>query len=952
MILSQSSLNKFRFYLLLLAILALPGCMAPGGGARAVVGTPVPLTARAAGPAEVAGQVFEFHLRRDGRDLGVVHAGTAPVWEWTPQEPGEYQTRTVVRDPAGKILVESDWSAPYEVVPPLTVQEPAADRPAPQTAGTAIRWTTAASGGAGEISYGFELRPEGAATATAQSGPESKWLWHPEQAGRYQVRVVVVDAHGNRAESGWSDPYEVLPRLAVKAPAPDRSAQQAAGTAIRWTAQASGGVGEISYEFELRPEGAAAATVQSGPSPEWRWSPAKAGLYQVRAVAVDTRGNRAASDWSAPYEVVPPLAVKTPVADRPAPRAAGSAIRWTVQASGGVGEISYGFELQPEGAAAATAQSGPSPDWLWSPVEAGHYLVWVEAADAHGNRAASEWSVPYEIVPPLKVERMATEQPAPQTAGTGIRWMTQASGGVGEVTYAFELRAGDEKAAAAQSGPLAEWLWSPAEAGRYQARVVATDTRGNRAASEWSVPYEIVLPLKVERLATEQPAPQPAGTAIRWMTQASGGVGEITYGFEIQREGAVAVAAQSGLSTEWIWNPTETGRYQARVVATDTRGNRAASEWSAPYEVVPPLKVTKEPLIAVLPIENLSGAGGAPTKQLRQALKEELAKAGFTLLGDDRLDQFMVRHRIRYVGGIDTATAKAFLKETGTNAVLVTSLALYLDGDPPKIALFSRLVSTGDRPEILWMDGVGMAGDASAGLLGLGLIHDPKVLRDKALSFLVSSLSKRQEGKTERSGFFKRTRTFRPKITYSASFLEKGKRYPVVVVPFSSEGERTHAGEIMALHFVRQLAAMDGYSVVEPGVVREKLLGLRVVMDQGISRSDLYVVSSSLGTDLLLGGKVTKYLDSNLTGGAPKVDFSALLMEGAGRKIIWAADSYNQGDDGVFFFDAGMVHTAFEMTSKMVSSLLTEIERSRGTPGKENTRKIDLLEFFRGEQKQ
>jgi hypothetical protein len=93
---------------------------------------------------------------------------------------------------------------------------------------------------------------------------------------------------------------------------------------------------------------------------------------------------------------------------------------------------------------------------------------------------------------------------------------------------------------------------------------------------------------------------------------------------------------------------------------------------------------------------------------------------------------------------------------------------------------------------------------------------------------------------------------------------------------------------------------------------------------------------------------VSKYLDSNLTAGPPTVDFSALLMEGAGRKIIWAAESHNQGDDGVFFFDAGTVHTAFEMASKMVSSLLAEIEQSRGATEKEKVKKFDLLDMFRG----
>ena len=93
----------------------------------------------------------------------------------------------------------------------------------------------------------------------------------------------------------------------------------------------------------------------------------------------------------------------------------------------------------------------------------------------------------------------------------------------------------------------------------------------------------------------------------------------------------------------------------------------------------------------------------------------------------------MAKYRVRYVGGIERVVAEALKKETGTEGVLITSLELYSDMNPPKMAMVSRLVSTGDKPVILWIDGVGLAGDDSPGILELGLIKDPKVLMEKAL---------------------------------------------------------------------------------------------------------------------------------------------------------------------------------------------------------------------------
>ena len=112
--------------------------------------------------------------------------------------------------------------------------------------------------------------------------------------------------------------------------------------------------------------------------------------------------------------------------------------------------------------------------------------------------------------------------------------------------------------------------------------------------------------------------------------------------------------------------------------------------------------------IAVFPVENLSGTP-APSKEIRQIVIEKFRANRFDVLDDGTLELFMAKHRIRYTGGIDREIAKAFKQEVGTDGVLMTTLELYDDTHPPKISLIARLVSTGENPSILWMDGVGLA---------------------------------------------------------------------------------------------------------------------------------------------------------------------------------------------------------------------------------------------------
>ena len=324
--------------------------------------------------------------------------------------------------------------------------------------------------------------------------------------------------------------------------------------------------------------------------------------------------------------------------------------------------------------------------------------------------------------------------------------------------------------------------------------------------------------------------------------------------------------------------------------------------------------------IAIFPVENLS-ANRAPLKEIKQGFAERLTKQGFHVLDEGALEKFMEKHRIRYVGGIDRGIAKAFKEEIGIDGVLITSLELYSDAIPPKISIISRLVSTGASPFILWIDSVGLAGDDSPGILGLGLIEDPKALVEKAMKSMTGSLISYLSTRTDEGNGRDLKRKFQPKIAYKSSALDPDGKYVVAVLPFYNRSERKYAGEILVLHFIRQLKRFNHFDMIEPGILRQELLGLRVIMEDGVSLANADAIFAILDADIIVSGRVMDYQDYEGIWGKPKIDFSTVLIERKSREIVWGSNSYNEGDDGVFFFDRGRVNTAHAMASQMVRSI-------------------------------
>jgi hypothetical protein len=458
-------------------------------------------------------------------------------------------------------------------------------------------------------------------------------------------------------------------------------------------------------------------------------------------------------------------------------------------------------------------------------------------------------------------------------------------------------------------------------------------------------------PLEFESLTRDEVGTPTAGaTTIRWTATAAGGAGELHYEFRTKR-GSVETVEQVGSSPTWDWRPGQAGAFRVKATVEDSAGSRAASGWSPEFAVVSP--TDKSAVIAVLPVENLSG-GVAPVDVIGDLVRHKLSENGFQLLDDEDRDDFMRRYRIRNTGGLGSSASKAINEETGAAAFLVTTLEAFRDTSVPKVSLVARLVSSGERPEIVWMDGVSLSGDAYPGFLGLDIVEDPNVLLDEAVRCLVDSLERSLAAGTEpnqgasanlhyecnprgdvvaSSPGRKGKRKYRPQTYYRSPMIEAGRSYRVAIVPFLNLSDRKNAGKIVALHFANQLMRGGKLDIVEPGLVREQLLKYRIVMQAGPSLANAEIISSesSLAADLVFSGTVFDYQD---TVGVPKVDFTVKILHARSRRMVWSSRSYNDGNEGVFVYDFGRVYTAHRLVSEMAWGTVEAFARGGVTPSR------------------
>lgn len=351
-------------------------------------------------------------------------------------------------------------------------------------------------------------------------------------------------------------------------------------------------------------------------------------------------------------------------------------------------------------------------------------------------------------------------------------------------------------------------------------------------------------------------------------------------------------------------------------------------------------------LIAIFPVDNLTG-DRAPVDIVGGLLRTKLEERGLRLIDDETIEEFMREHRVRDTGGVDSRVSDGLKEQTGASALLLTSLELFQDQGSPRVAMFSRLVSTGARPQIVWMDGVGMAGDEFPGLLAIGRIDDPHLLLEMAVTCIADSMVQALPAAAEPGATAARSdlpdcgprgdvvlsskdarakRRHRPSMSFRSPAIEPNRRYKVAVIPFLNLSDRRNAGRILALHFVNQLSRSEFLTVVEPGIVREELLEHRIIMEAGPSLENAEVLSSdeSLGADLVFSGSVFDYQDAV---GVPKGDFSVTLIEKGSLRVVASFHSQNTGEDGVLFFGQGGIHTAHRLAAEMAKATIGMLQQ-------------------------
>jgi hypothetical protein len=143
----------------------------------------------------------------------------------------------------------------------------------------------------------------------------------------------------------------------------------------------------------------------------------------------------------------------------------------------------------------------------------------------------------------------------------------------------------------------------------------------------------------------------------------------------------------------------------------------------------------------------------------------------------------------------------------------------------------------------------------------------------------------------------------------------------------------------MLRHFVNGFYDQQLFRPVEPGMVREQMLNMRIIMDKGVTLPQVDLIANHLEVDFIATGKVYDYEDAVSSQGHPQVDFSMLVIDRRTKEVVWSSQSYHRGDEGVWLYDWQRLFTANRVAAGMTQGIISDIghEVIRARPDDEPT---------------
>jgi hypothetical protein len=428
-----------------------------------VVGTAIKLEGTAVGNGSVQ---YSYEVEKNNVKTVLKAYSSVNSVVWTPKEAGIYKLRILAKDELGKVAAKE---INYSIVNPIAIQSVTTSSVSPQEVGTSINIKALATG-LGSIQYKYVVTKDSKTTVLKDYSSVNEVAWKPTESGTYVINVSAKDATGKIVNVNKT--FVINNAITINDFKTSSVSPQLIGTAIKLEGTAVGN-GSVQYSYEVEKNNVKTVLIAYSTANNVVWTPKEEGTYKLRMLVKDALGKTSVKEIS--YVVIKPLVADTVKVSQTAPQFIGSAITLTASATGN-GVLQYKFEATKNGVKTIIKDYSTSNSIVWTPKEAGTYLITLSVKDETGKIVTNNINYVIEN-PSVVINSLNPSLASPQSKGTAITFNT-AVGSNGKVQYKYEVIFNGVTKLLKDYNDSNSVVWTPTETGVYKIVVSVKHEKG------------------------------------------------------------------------------------------------------------------------------------------------------------------------------------------------------------------------------------------------------------------------------------------------------------------------------------------------------------------------------------------------------------------------------------------------------------------------------------------
>lgn len=163
------------------------------------------------------------------------------------------------------------------------------------------------------------------------------------------------------------------------------------------------------------------------------------------------------------------------------------------------------------------------------------------------------------------------------------------------------------------------------------------------------------------------------------------------------------------------------------------------------------------------------------------------------------------------------------------------------------------------------------------------------------------------------------------RVPATGSYVPDPARPPAIriaVIPFENVSTDANANDRMMDTIITYLLHTQIVDVVEPVLVEQQLLTLKVRKPSEITLKTAAELREALGVDAILMGKITAFQVDNSGGDSiPVIALSARMLDINTLGIMWSTSIVRKGNDKSILFDVGRIDTLSDLSQLAANDL-------------------------------